>query len=371
MDNQRLLAGKIKRHTRAEHSLNRPKQDNHNKKGRDKMATEYALPKTTSSNIVDVTPTMAKRWLDTHTYERQRRIRKYHVNHLANMMTRGHFRAGSPIDFAYHANKWYLVNGQHTLNAMVESGVELSLNVMVHSCKSMAEVNKIYASFDRQLKRTTKDTMAAYDIAGIDELRSDIKASAYVATGMATMGLESSLDANTQQYLYPWHNDQEMRAKIVESWMTELQVISQDAITESGNTKSIVSKQGFLSVALITYRFSEEKARDFWQGIMLDDGLARDDPRKAFIRAYQADRTEGRSKTLSTRSRQRYSALYAASAWNLFLANRSIMQLKTPTADRYIRINNTPHNGKVHLVYVDADWNILREPVDLKSEDAK
>jgi hypothetical protein len=72
------------------------------------------------SKIVDVAE--ARELLASSVYARQRKLRAAHVQRLARIMNKGEFRQGTPIDLAVVGKRQYLLNGQHTLNAIIHSG---------------------------------------------------------------------------------------------------------------------------------------------------------------------------------------------------------------------------------------------------------
>lgn len=77
---------------------------------------------------VDVTPEMAKRWLEKHNH-RNRSIRGRNVRLLAAEMQRGRFAVnGDPIRFDTNRE---LLDGQHRLAAVVESGITLKNQLVV------------------------------------------------------------------------------------------------------------------------------------------------------------------------------------------------------------------------------------------------
>lgn len=319
----------------------------------------WSLLTKSSSYTVDVTPAMAIDWVSNLNYEKQRSVRDYHIDELATAMKNGRFRENSTIDFALCDRKIYLINGQHTLHAIAKSGITTSLNCLIHYCQNKQDIVDIYITFDRPLIRTPKDAISAYDIPGYSELRSDIQSSVYRSTFIVSSGFSFENSGRVNQRLYPWNYDRKVRADLISSWMPELKMISDDAITEPDKYRAIVSLNGFLAVALAVYRFAPDEARVFWRGIMMDDGLRRGDPRKAFIRMHQNSRASGINQG---RVSSRVQAFYAAAAWNAYVSNRDVINLRLPTNTAYISINLTPHTGDRQMVYVDSDWNIHKRP---------
>jgi hypothetical protein len=78
--------------------------------------------KTPNMSLVEVTPEMAKHWLDTANLS-NRRLRDADVKTMVRDMAAGHWRqTGEPLKFS---NKGVLLDGQHRLTAIVDSGKTL------------------------------------------------------------------------------------------------------------------------------------------------------------------------------------------------------------------------------------------------------
>lgn len=80
-----------------------------------KIVSEMHLP------VVEITPELAKEWLTKNL--RNRKMRKYKVDNYAAAMKAGEWRGTrDPIEFAEDGE---LLNGQHRLQAVVDSGVTI------------------------------------------------------------------------------------------------------------------------------------------------------------------------------------------------------------------------------------------------------
>ena len=70
-----------------------------------------------------ITPEVARTILTQERYERQRPLDQSVVQEYALAMLNGEFRQGTLISFCIYKRQRYLVNGQHTLEAICRSGV--------------------------------------------------------------------------------------------------------------------------------------------------------------------------------------------------------------------------------------------------------
>lgn len=142
-----------------------------------------------SISLSNISPAMAEMWLKNN-YKNQRPLRSSTVSHYANEMRNGSWLPTGSVAFAMTKNGAVLVNGQHTLHAVIESGVTLSMYpVMRIQCQSDEELSGLYARFDIGKKRTFSDSVRAYGVTGktglgskeIDALAGSIR---YMAVGI-------------------------------------------------------------------------------------------------------------------------------------------------------------------------------------------
>lgn len=292
--------------------------------------------------------------LENMAFPGQRRVRPAHVKKLANAQKKGTFRQGTNIDIAVFGKHKYLINGQHTLNAIMQSGMPQSLIVVYHTCTSMEEIHDLYVNFDNHLKRTPQDSMAAYNIKGMDQLEGGLRRAIYGATGILSIGF-SSINQWDISNEFAWFQDTNTRMKLVSNWMPEAIRVSNDVKGQAFTP--FISLVSVLSVALVTYRFAD-KPEVFWAGLAEDDGLKRGDPRKALILLY-ADKTRLRKFTYQRHVISRY----VASGWNAFRRGEERTTVLPQSSDLPIRILDTPHQDRKLKVYVNEANEVLHDPI--------
>lgn len=99
--------------------------------------------------IIDVTPTLAGQLLNANTGNR--RLRKDHVHDLAQRMRRGEWRL-SPEAISFDVNG-RLIDGQHRLNAIVDSGVTCRMLVVFDAPAES------FAVIDQGIRRSIADVL--------------------------------------------------------------------------------------------------------------------------------------------------------------------------------------------------------------------
>lgn len=279
-----------------------------------------------------VGPTLATQILADHNYGRQRSLRRGHVAELAALMRRKAFLPGSQIAFARVGKRLFLINGQHRLKAIVESGREVEFQVMIVDCRTVDDVARHYYTFDRLVTaRSDADVLKAV---GAPETHG-ISASMARGVWQAVPLIEHSFERVNYAH-DPERRDDDRRLGLCAPWWgyaAELEAILQ--LAPSSVKKRLLNAQA-VAVALVLLRDQPEEARAFLTGIAEDDGLRRDDPRKAFLidlagRQWRRQSLDG--------------SLTMAYAWNAFFLRRPLSQLKVLQNSRF-RLEGTAFDGR-------------------------
>jgi len=142
-----------------------------------------------NSALTLVTPEKAQALLAT-AYQGQRPLRPHHVRFLRHLLRTGHWRQGAEIHCARIGTERFLINGQHTLTALVQEHLSAWLTVVEIDVPTLAAIGRLYESFDRNLTRSLDDiyqsdpAMRQYAWTG-KQLKAMGGAVAVVATGYA------------------------------------------------------------------------------------------------------------------------------------------------------------------------------------------
>jgi len=266
-----------------------------------------------TSRTMLITPQMAEEILATTGYEKQRRKRESHVNFLAGLMTRGQFLDNTRIDFAIFKGRKFQTDGQHRLHAVIKSGVAQSFLVVEREVDSMKEVAEIYFKTDRGRARSTRDTFTVFDLdqqLQLNKWQQDALASAIkvlmvgfdreTATTGVRIADEIILDA-----IHDWAEAARQYFSTVEGG--------------DGAFGRRFYASPVLAVALVTFKFSPTKAKEFWSKIAQNDGLRKHSPEHAAA-----------TYLLTTRVQDVGVATYArklASCWNAYLEGRTLSRV--------------------------------------------
>lgn len=118
------------------------------------MKINQQIKQTPRSNEIDqrvmiVTPSLATRWLEMNNGNRP--IRKNHVEHLANQMKQGRWMLSpEPIVFSKNGR---LLDGQHRLNAVIQSGHQIEASV------ALVANEDVFRVLDQGINRSNSDIL--------------------------------------------------------------------------------------------------------------------------------------------------------------------------------------------------------------------
>jgi hypothetical protein len=261
--------------------------------------------------IREVTPQMAAHLRLTCHYERQRAIADLNVKRLASEMAQGNFIPGTTIYFAVLPDRsMWIMNGNHTLEAVVWSGVPQTLVFIYLEVKNVEEAHHLYGTFDIHKTRTWIDALKAM---GADkEIAMPTKT--MPAVGLIQQGFQPSaanVDAlhsrNSRWDAMDYYKD---AAAIFKACLEGCPYSNRNAITRSG----------VMSVALYTLRYQRAKGVEFWEGCAQDDGLTKGDPRKSLLQTLLTTKLVG-GKAAPTWAR------LSMSAWNAWMRGDALYKV--------------------------------------------
>lgn len=269
-----------------------------------------------------VTPSEAQRIIDTARFERQRPASKQRIERLAAEMVARRFIQGTQIFFAiFPDGTEALLNGQHTMGAIVLSGLHQFLTITKQPVADLEEAGRIYAVFDTHSARSMRDAMKGMG-------RSDdipMAASVLAAVGVISM------DFTDNSRLFIPRLD---RIDNVENYRDEAELFAEAIAGAPTENVAIARRSGLLAVALYTIKHQPDMAFEFWRAFARDDGLANGNPAKALLRWCNNNIATGKVARIAH-------CHAAAAAWNAAFRGEKRSHL-APGKMKQIRILGTP-----------------------------
>lgn len=226
---------------------------------------------TTLSEIRVVTPEIAREWLQSNSYDRQRPVQKLHVAHLATQMRNGLFVKNTTIRFAKVGDTILLLDGQHRLNAVATSGIPMSFNVVVDEFPNDDDMAWAYGHTDVGKRRTNRDIYHALDLksvlgfdgftkrawdsfcGAITLIKHRGRLASTSAHGSVRGGIETNVDL---MKVYVSHAKQ---------YYTILPPLRSKKVYEAFYNASVSA------AALVTFRFAPDRAEQFWRKVVFPD----------------------------------------------------------------------------------------------------
>lgn len=277
------------------------------------------------SNEIKFTPEYAKTILALVDHDKnksiQRKVDRVYVAHLARQMKQGKF-GRNEIQLYRFGGDAYLVNGQHTLNAIIESGVALILPMFERTVFDLEEVKAAYARADVGKRRTMPQLLKAFGLteqtgipAGqLNKVRSAIK---YIAENMSKFTGHQARMVSPAEWVEA--------ALVGADYFKEIEL---DCLADNYNivVKKALLRRVELAHVILTYA-QHPKASEFWQGVASGEMMKSTDPRKKLHDFLMISKVSG-GAALGKTVTQEEVADTIAYCWNKYLDGKAISQMR-------------------------------------------
>jgi hypothetical protein len=306
----------------------------------------------TSLTETVLAPSEAQASLTNDAYERQRSVNQSFVRQYALAMLKQEFRPGSLLSYCVWRGKRYLVNGQHRLHAVVLAKIPYVFQVEEIVVESYEEIAEWYTTYDRLQLRTLPQAYDAYNLP--ERVQLNKGQTQDLAGCLASLASGFEHVPRTQGSLRMYVANPHIRMAFVQEWREEAVQFFEDLKGAPGIMSSTLRRGPVFAFALVTYRYTGTDATEFWHDVAMDDGLAKNDPRKKlhfFIR----------TSKMGEYPHEIYSR-FVARAWNAAWDNRTPQTLQHEATTSPIRILGTPHGGEKILRYLTPRGDILHDP---------
>lgn len=276
----------------------------------------------------------------------QRPLRKWWVDSLVSEMRQGRFLPGvAKLHLVIYGNETYLVNGQHTLRAILLSEKAQKIPVQYTTVANFQDVKDHYAKYDHGLTRSFKDTLRAFNVPDITNL--SLHQLQQLAGGMIWI---HSRFGNKKVMSKTYSDDDTVR--VCFSWADIYKKMMHSICGGEKLVTQTIKNRTVLSVGLATFFSNPDLAEVFWSQVANDNGLIKDDPRKKLhkwllVSKFHSGSERGYSQVDISRA--------TAFAWNMFATGKTIKRFSfSKSNDFYLE--------KVELdrIYSDLDliWSL-------------
>lgn len=308
------------------------------------------------AEVVKVTPQQAEEWLAMSPYIEQRKVREHWVNTLATAIVTGEFET-TMIKFRMIGGQWFLVDGQHRLRAIIKTGIPTDLTVMWESAETMDDVAKSYRNIDVGLIRTVVDRLGTD--AGIKGL--GLSGSQLTSIAGAYRVLSDGFVTSKPRHDDPNTRSIEARIRAIHRWADQGYMYFKSVQGATAMLAHRFMLAPVCAVGLVTMKYQEDRAVDFWTSVARNDQLKARSPEQKLIEYLLSPASHGGQSNEIARK--------VATCWNAYYQGREyLINLKvlSTTLVNPIRIMGTPYNGQRVIRDTDAAITDAQEQLGIQ-----
>lgn len=317
------------------------------------MSVYHGLPSVTgtlgdiATKECIISPGDARHILAIHLWKNQRGARKNKVSYYSRMMKNGEWAGITVIRFAKDAETGniYLIDGQHRLAAVADSGVAQKFLIIVEVAAE-DEIPTLYANIDRGLTRTPRDQYHAYGIDSsygwsVKQMNAAITAVRFISFDLGMQSQTRELSTNEMLQLI------EKYGEFMDIYMVDIVNEAPGPVMKRAAMRGSVIGVATITLAQSVMQYGDEKVMDFWNGSLSGIGLSKNDPRLLVNRFL-------RETTLSTAGTVRgqyhvtplYTARYLGNCFNAWVTDRKLSRTFVKGKKGIVSIHGSMFDGK-------------------------
>lgn len=281
-------------------------------------------------DIEVITPAMASEFLTQKTYDRQRSLKRRNMDRLIHAMENDTFGASSVLHIAKLNGKEHVLNGQHRLSALRDTGREQSFVVIRETVLTSLELNLLYSRFDRHSPRTARDMIIALGLP--QELGLSVQ---HCTKALTAWKLINSKFHHPRPIFV---SDDAMVRSLRDYSGAIKSFVQLLPLAPNSQTKQQLQRASTLSLAMVTFQEAPESIRfeaveQFWRDVISGENLQRISPAYYAFLHHQNTRVKfgifkGRARAgrgISIVSPQ-YASRYLAKCWNAYHLGETMEQ---------------------------------------------
>jgi len=286
-----------------------------------------------SGASIKIDDPLAHQILHECPYDGQRSLNDDRALLLATAMEHGTFLPNTQLAFGYLDGRFYLVNGQHRLNAVELARQVQPFRIEVYPCDDRADLDALYCRFD-QPGGTRSLTQVSRSLGLHDEHDGGLTPATAALLLRSTPLLMVDLRRIAPAVRPPITRDLDAKKEFAlrwKPWAIEYQACLNKGI---GNRTGRFRRAGVFAVALVTLRYQLDRAKPFWSEAVRNSGLMTGDPRHALHSHFLS----------SKRATGEYDLAEAAcQAWNAWFRKKELTHCRCMGSP--LRIVGTPFAG--------------------------
>lgn len=271
-----------------------------------------------ADGMVTIAPGIAEQVLNSCNFEGQRKRKPGRVAKSLRRIESGAWDPeASTIVFARTPDgRLHLIEGQHRMAAISESGIATSSYVRIRAADDMQGVRRMYAQYDEpDSSRNDSEMLDGLQVADSIGVTKRVASAAFRAMTLLRTDLEPQGPSAADEA-----RSRDGRLEEITGWVDEIRQFARIFDTADPALKPYLLAQGTMAPSLYLLRHQPVKAREFLFGLAKNDGLRRSDPRSRLISDFQ---TRGANKGSMRQGVARMSI-----AWNAFWRGRDVQIIR-------------------------------------------
>lgn len=268
--------------------------------------------------MVTIAPGIAREVLDTCNFEGQRKRKPARVAKSRRRIETGAWDPeASTIVFARTPDGClHLIEGQHRMAAISESGIATASYVRIRDADDMQGVRRMYAQYDEpDSSRNDAEMLDGLQVADSIGVTKRIASAAFRAMSLLRTDLEPQGPGAADEA-----RSRDGRLDEITGWVDEIREFARIFEIADPALKPYLLAQGTMAPSLYLLRHQPVKAREFLVGLARNDGLRRSDPRSRLISDFA---TRGANK-----GSMRQGVVRMSIAWNAFWRDKDVQIIR-------------------------------------------
>lgn len=295
------------------------------------------LPTAGQTSTVRISPEHAQRLIDAANFSAQRRLRMSRVRTMSALMDEGRWSSGASTGIRFvrdvSTDTLYNVDGQHTLHAIAAANSPVEVDMRYDLVSNREKIAEEYSKHDRQLSRSAKDSIAAYNLE--DEF--PLTLTDLGAVSSAVNFIRGNLISNESMPLRMSEHIEDIR-----EWAPYMPAFKQCYEGTPGDLREKLMRKPVLACALVTMRYQPTKAKEFWHGVAWAEG-AFNDPRRTLRRYLEKYNLRGGGDTVGQQIPKSKMARAVERAWVYFYEERGTLKvIHAGNSNRPLQLSGTP-----------------------------
>jgi len=256
-----------------------------------------------SREIIAITPLLARDYIKLNTFSSQRYISKKHTQTLSNKMKQGRFRIGSLAIAIDQSNgiedKRVLMNGQHQLHAVMDSGKTIEVLLEKYVCKKRRELSELFRQFDNHYMRSIASMVKVE--ADVLQMKVPLRiASAVVSAAAYLAGVD----------------DKDKKVEMLQHLVDEANFLN-DLLGAKNKASAHMRRRVVVAAIISSFKVVGQDAESFWVDVRDGEMLRKKMP-QFYLRQYLLNATMSSRNPQKTRVTDKEMYYKCAVAWNRY-----------------------------------------------------